>query len=67
MEEGTRVSLAGRIESTRIGWWIERFWHSRCFRHDWRRIAYHEDTGYSYVLVENARECAKCGAWERLP
>ena len=60
------MSLAARIEATRLGWWIERFWHSRCFFHKWQEVREYEDTGYSHVVVGHWRECVSCGAWERL-
>lgn len=59
------MSLETLIESTRLGWWIERFWHSRCFRHAWKRGHEYEDTGYSTVVVCSFDECQKCGAWRR--
>ena len=61
------MSVAAWIETTRLGWWIERFWHHRCFFHKWQEGWEREDTGYSLVVVDHFRECMCCGRWERLP
>lgn len=54
------------IEGTRVGWWWERFFLSRCFRHAWKRDHEYEDTGYGLVVSQTYEECQRCGAWRRV-
>lgn len=61
-----RQALSLLMETTRFGWWWERFMLSRCFRHQWRHGTEYEDTGYYSIKVGTYRECEKCGQWERL-
>jgi len=60
------VSIAARLEATRLGWWWERFALSRCFRHAWKRGYEYQDTGYSAVVVLTYDECQRCGAWREV-